>query len=118
MTRTKHFLLAGAVVPALALGLTVAARADDSGAIRLGQPAEHSGASRRAQRGRPNPGERRRRPPAKRAAPAPAAPRPPVAQPAPAPAPHAPPPVAPRPPVAQPAPAPAPHAPPPAAPRP
>jgi outer membrane protein OmpA-like peptidoglycan-associated protein len=106
MTRTKHFLLAGAVVPVLALGLPVAMRADENGAIRL------------AQQEQPKPGQPQPKAPAKPAAPAPAAPRPPVAQPAPAPAPHAPPPVAPRPPVAQPAPAPAPHAPPPAAPRP
>jgi len=101
MTRTKHFLLAGAIVPAFAVGVPVAVRAGDDGALKLAQQQEQ-----------PKPGQPQPKAPAK-PAPPPAA-RPPVAQPQPAP--HAPPPAAPRPPVAQPQPAP--HAPPPAAPRP
>jgi outer membrane protein OmpA-like peptidoglycan-associated protein len=120
MTRTKHLLLAGAVVAALALCVPAAVSAEESGAVKL------------AQQEQPKPGQPQPKAPVAPARPAappaaaphpptaqpapnvqpPAAPRPPVAQPAPAPAPHAPP-AAPRPPVAQPQPAP--HAPPPAA---
>ena len=110
MTRTKQFLLAGAVVPAFALGVPVAVSAGNDGAFKLAQ-----------QEPQPKPGQPQPKAPAapaRPAAPPPAAPHPPAAQPQPAP--HAPPPAvhtppaAPRPPVAQPVP----HAPPPAAPRP
>jgi outer membrane protein OmpA-like peptidoglycan-associated protein len=106
MTRTKQFLLAGAVVPAFALGVPVAVSAGNDGAFKLAQqePPPKSG----------QPQPKAPAAPARPAAPPPAAPRPPVAQPQPVP--HAPPPAAPRPPVAQPQPVP--HAPPPAAPRP
>jgi outer membrane protein OmpA-like peptidoglycan-associated protein len=106
MTRTKQFLLAGAIVPAFALSVPVVGSAGTDGAFKLAQ-----------QEPQPKPGQPQPKAPAapaRPAAPPPAAPRPPVAQPQPVP--HAPPPAAPRPPVAQPQPVP--HAPPPAAPRP
>jgi outer membrane protein OmpA-like peptidoglycan-associated protein len=105
MTRTKQFLLAGAVVPAFALCQPMAAGAGENGAVILAQQQENP-----QQKGQPQP----KAPPPQRPA-APAAPKAPTAQPQQAP--HVQPPAAqqPRPPVAQPQPQQAPHVQPPAA---
>jgi outer membrane protein OmpA-like peptidoglycan-associated protein len=90
MTRTKKFLIAGAIFPAFALGVPVVGNAGDDGAFKLAQQEQP----------KPKPGQ----PPAKAPPPQkPAPPRPPTAQPQPAP--H------PAPPVAQPQPAPHPQPP-------
>jgi len=100
MTRTKQVLLAGAIVPAFALGQPLAASAGENGAVLLAQQQPQE--PQKKQPGQPQP-----------KAPPPAAPHAPSAQPQQAP--HVQPPAAqqPRPPVAQPQQAP--HVPPPAA---
>jgi outer membrane protein OmpA-like peptidoglycan-associated protein len=114
MTTTKQLLLAGAVLPAIALCQPLTASAGENGALQLAQQQQPE--PQKKQPGQPQP----KAPPPQQqrpAGPPPAAPRPPTAQPQQAP--HVPPPAAqqppaqPRPPVAQPPQAP--HVPPPAA---